>query len=94
MSGYAEAKPEIARQIIEVDFILGKKFVGLNDGRIGLHSVKRNKLLILSPEDFSLPNNVQRRTCCHAGRGDAINFVDWSLRVPGSISNVSQFIGS
>lgn len=59
MSGYADANPESARQMIEVDFILGNKYVGLDDGNIGFRSVEQDKLLIPSSEDFCRPNNVQ-----------------------------------
>lgn len=59
MSGYADANPESARQMIEVDFILGNEYVGLNDGRVGFQSVGQDKLLIPSLEDFCLPNNMQ-----------------------------------
>ena len=52
MSGYAYANLDSARQIIEVDFILGNEYVGLNDGRIEFQSVKQDKLLIPSLEDF------------------------------------------
>jgi hypothetical protein len=42
MSGYAEAKPEIARQMIEVVFILSNRQVGLDGGRMRPESVEHD----------------------------------------------------